>query len=947
MKAAKKLISVFLSAVLVLSLCFILMPDSAKAANEGVVVSVTTDKTELQRGDTVTISVNLSGNTSATGMTLYFYYDTEKLSLVEKANADDYYGDIFNDLGRSDICDVYPDTTKGCVSAVLAKTSGIISNGNVFTLQFTVKDNASGSAVTSIKSEFCDANLGDVSATVNNAAASLKIIIPTTAISLQQTSLELTKGGTSTLNAVLTPTDSTDTVVWTSSNTAVAQVDNTGLVSAIGKGTAKITATAGAYSATCDVTVTVPLESISITGGATTIKKGTSTQLSVEYNPDDTTDDKTVQWSSNNASVASVNSSGLVTAIADGTAVITATVGSKTAEYTITVQEVKLTSVDIEDTATIHKGESEALTLTYTPANTTDDKTATWQSSDETIAKVDGGGTVTAVAPGSATITVKVGNFTDTCLVTVDAPLKSILPAETSVDLVKNQTYTIYHTVDPADTTDSTAVTYESSDSSVVSVSADGLLTALKAGSATITLKGANQVTAAVSVTVTEIPIDTVTLNTRNITIEAGESESLTAIIGPADNTDNNQTIAWSSSDDSVVKVEADPADSTKATITALQASQDTVTITATAANGTKAECKVKVPVHISSIYIEDTTIRRGKTTILDLTVTPSYVDDDTTVTWVSSDPDVATVDADTGMITALKAGSTKITVQTVNSKDSVTLQPYTAVATVSVVEQSLTEEIASKLSFSDMQDALLKGQSIDMNSLLNLSALISTYGITDDINMVWSVDGESVAAIDQTGTLIGLGEGKAAVSVKITATDGSGSAQVYTVKTEVSVEEIPLASIAFDKVITEMQTGATTTLHIIYNPENTTDATDAVWASSDESVLAVMDGTLTAVKAGTAAITATVGNLQIACTIEVKDPVVTTDDPADVTTPDNGSSGTTSATTANTATTEAASTDTSVTGTGDTNSFMIFVILLICAMGGIVVICVKAKKAK
>lgn len=102
--------------------------------------------------------------------------------------------------------------------------------------------------------------------------------------------------------------------------------------------------------------------------------------------------------------------------------------------------------------------------------------------------------------------------------------------------------------------------------------------------------------------------------------------------------------------------------------------------------------------------------------------------------------------------------------------------------------------------------------------------------------------------------------------------TDGSGNEAEYQAEVPVRIKEIPLQSIAFDKVITEMQVGATDVLHVIYNPENTTDLTDVEWTSSDSSVITVENGKLTAKKAGTATITAKVGDKTAACTITVKD---------------------------------------------------------------------------
>ena len=111
-------------------------------------------------------------------------------------------------------------------------------------------------------------------------------------------------------------------------------------------------------------------------------------------------------------------------------------------------------------------------------------------------------------------------------------------------------------------------------------------------------------------------------------------------------------------------------------------------------------------------------------------------------------------------------------------------------------------------------------------------------------------------------------------VMVQIRATDGNGDLTAeYSVETEVNVKEIPLNSIAFDKVIREMTVGEKAVLNILYNPADTTDSKDVEWSTSDPSVLSVTNGQVTALKAGKATITAKVGKAEpIHMEITVKD---------------------------------------------------------------------------
>ena len=163
-------------------------------------------------------------------------------------------------------------------------------------------------------------------------------VVEVQSITLSPTTLSLEVGQSQTLIATVLPTNATDkTVTWTSSNTSVASVAN-GVVSAKTVGTATITAKAGNQTATCAVTVS-PIEVQSITLSPTTLSLGVgqSQTLTATVLPNNATD-KTVTWTSNNTSVASV-ANGKVTANAVGTATITARAGTKTATCLVTVNK--------------------------------------------------------------------------------------------------------------------------------------------------------------------------------------------------------------------------------------------------------------------------------------------------------------------------------------------------------------------------------------------------------------------------------------------------------------------------------------------------------------------------------------------------------------------------------------------------------------------------------
>ena len=874
----KKLMSTILALVMVLGLSGTLGFQHVDATeNSGF--TFLPDKTEVKRGDIVTYSIDLAKNAKIAGITAQFTFDPDVLEAL--GDGVDAKGYVKNAVKKGNVSEgtfgdfyVNTDGRIGIVAILNDNDKDKLADGNVAKISFKVKDTAKGDIGLKVKNlEFCDVNSEDIptseiSVTKDNDAQ-IKVVVPATGITVDKTATTIVKGATDKLTATLVPADANGTITWSTSDSSVATVSSDGTVTAVKNGTATVTAKCGDLSAQTKVTVINPLKAITITGTTHSIKKGQTTQLGLTYDPADTTDSVAATWTSSNTSVATVSKTGLVTALKDGSTTIKATVGNVSSTYDIAVKEVKLTGIKMEEKALIHKGDTKALTVEYTPADTTDDKTVAWSSSDSTVASVDNNGIVTAVKPGSAVITAKVGNYQATCAVTVDAPLKEIVPEKAIIDMVKKQTANIAYSVVPADTTDSKDVTYTSSDETVATVNSDGKVTAKKAGQATVTITGANGIKATVTVNVSEIPVNEVVLSAQDEIIEAGAKKAITATLKPENNTDDNQDVTWTTSDEKIAKVVVDKDDSHKATIEGVAAGS--AVITATAANGTKAECTVKVPKHITSITLPGAVeLTRGASTTLNVTIAPADTDDDTEVTWKSSDSDVVKVDEKTGMVYAVKAGKADVTATT-KAVDNATAKPFTATTTVTVKENNMTDEIGKKLAFDEFDDLLI-GQKDNANNYFNLSDLIKENNITDNINVEFASSDKTVATIDNDGNVFGLKAGKTTITATVIATAGDGSKNVYTAEGELTVKAIPLNSIAFDKVIKEMKLGATDTLSIIYNPQNTTDAKDVTWTSSNPSVISVENGKLTANAVGTADITAKVGDKTVTCTITVKE---------------------------------------------------------------------------
>lgn len=247
-------------------------------------------------------------------------------------------------------------------------------------------------------------------------------------------------------NLTLTLPELSNSINWSSSNNEIATVEN-GIVTGISEGTVTITAQVGNYTATCAVTVNkkiIKATGITLSDASVVLEEGENIVLTATVTPNDVTD-KTVSWSSNNTSVATVNN-GVVKAISAGTATITAEIDDciATCVITVTSKYVAVTGIKLnKESVEISEDGTIVLIATVTPDNATD-KTVTWTSSNTNVAIVNDG-MVTAVAPGTATITAKVGNYTAKCIVNV---VKSFVLGDVNGDnliVVDDVVFTINH----------------------------------------------------------------------------------------------------------------------------------------------------------------------------------------------------------------------------------------------------------------------------------------------------------------------------------------------------------------------------------------------------------------------------------------------------------------------------------------------------------------------
>ncbi len=428
----------------------------------------------------------------------------------------------------------------------------------------------------------------------------------------------------------------------------------------------------GVFDLTGDAVVNVKVvkrvTGVTLNRSSATVYQGETFTLTATVLPADATD-RSVTWSTSDASVATV-SNGVVKAVAPGTAIITVTTvdGAKAATCSVTVlpSVVPVEGVTLNHgSMTLDVGQSSTLTATVSPANATN-KSVTWSTSNASVATVSNG-VVTAVAPGTAIITVTTvdGGKTATCAVTVVKPVVPVTGValdKEALSLMCGETATLVATVAPGNATDK-SVEWSSSNPAVATVDQNGLVTAVAVGEAVITVKtvdGGKTATCAVTVTELVVPVTGVNIEPIEATVIVGNKVTLTATVMPDNATD--KTVTWTSSDASVASVDKNGVVTANAVGTA--------TITVKTVDGDfSAECKITVindpVVHVTGVTLDKSSasLKVGESVTLNATVLPDSATNKK-VTWTSSNTKVITVDQN-GVVKAVAPGNATVSVIT------------------------------------------------------------------------------------------------------------------------------------------------------------------------------------------------------------------------------------------------------------------------------------------
>ena len=420
----------------------------------------------------------------------------------------------------------------------------------------------------------------------------------------------------------------------------------------------------------------------------------------------------------------------------------------------------KVTGIKLsQNKAQLNKWNRLNLKYTITPEDA-DNKEVVWTSSDPSVARVDNYGSVIALKDGVATITVKTkdGDFTDSCEVTVGnggvpqtVKVTYVDIKNSSLFLNAGETTQLNVVVKPENATNK-KIEYSTTNANVATVDANGLVKAVGEGRAYIYAKSADGPSDSVYVYVRksvtpqppkEVKVTNVSVDRRYLTLEEGENYTLTATVSPADAT--NKTVNYSSSDSRVATVDAN------GNITAVKAGS--AYIYAKSVDGPYAYSYVTVKaketpqppaeVKVTNITLDTRYLRldAGKKYELNYTVYP-YNATDKTLTWTSSNENVATVE--NGVITAIGRGSAYITATSTNGvQTSCYVDVYGEAKPVKV----------TGLYFSDRQLGLKVGET-------KAASVLFTPNNATNKSVTYSSLNSSIARVDENGNITGVRPG-------------------------------------------------------------------------------------------------------------------------------------------------------------------------------------------
>jgi uncharacterized protein YjdB len=792
-----------------------------------------------------------------------------------------------------------PMLAKGTTRQLTA--TGVFSDGSSQNLTAQVTWSSSAPAVTVSSAGLATAAaIGTSTVSAKQGAITGTTLITVSAATL--TSLAVTpvnptiaKGTTQQLVATGTYSDATTQdlsaqVTWTVEVPSVATVSSTGLAMGTSMGSTHITAAMGSVSGSTILSVTnAALVGIAVTPPMPSIAKGTHQPFAATGTySDGTTQDVTTQvvWSAMPTTVATISnapgSEGQATGAGVGTAVITASLGAFTSNAMLSVTAATLVSLQVGPSGlSIAKGTQTQLTATglFTDGSSQDvTALATWTSSDMTIATVSSAsgsqGQVSGVAPGPVTITAIIGTVSGQVSLSVTAAVLTSLqvePPSTTLAKGTRQQLTatgIYSDGSSQDLT--TQVTWGSMDPTIAAVSnaagSAGLATAV--GTGTTKLSAAlGLITGSASITVTAATLTAIQVTAVQTSFAKGTVLQLTAtgVFSDASTQDLTAAVTWSAPPSGAVSVSN--AAGSEGLATALNTGSAIVTATLGTTSGTLLLNVTAAT--LVSIQITGPAASFAKGTSLQLTATGTYSDSSTQdlttqVSWASMTPAIVAVSSASGsegLAFGAGVGSTSV---------SATLGGVSGTMSLSVSAATLVSIQVTP-----------PGASIAKGTQLQLAATgLFTDGSSQDLTtaVTWSSSDATQADVSNATGTEGLATGTGVGQVTVTATLGSVSGS-----TRLTITSAVLRSIEVAPSTSSIAKGTTVQLAAtgIYSDASRQDLTAQVsWSSSVSAVATVSnaagtEGLATGAGVGMATITAAMGTISGAATLNVTSAVL------------------------------------------------------------------------
>lgn len=530
--------------------------------------------------------------------------------------------------------------------------------------------------VTALKSGNCVITATAVDGSGVTATCSVTVTgIPVTSVTLNRSTATLKATETVQLSGSVLPANASNKdLVWTTSDENIATVSESGLVTAVAVGEVTITAISQStpeISATCRVSVVpTPVVSITLSQTSVSLKATETVSLTATVAPETATV-KDVIWTSDNPEVATVDENGVITAVAVGEAVITATATDGSGVFNtveVQVEPIYAESITIvaEGSTTLRDGETVQLRAVFVPENTTD-KRVTWDAGPEINATIDENGLFTAGAvprlvgviarsigtpwvSGSIEINV------------IETPVESVEITSEPLVLLPGESKEVAVSVNPSTATDKT-ITWSVSDESIIKLqkfdSSVAVINAIAPGQAYLYAEASNGVNTSLMVTVNTIPVSEIILSKQELRLNVSETYQFEANVLPANA--SNKAIRWESSNAEIGTVDE------TGFFTAIAPGETVITCYATDESGVSTQCQTVVIQPVTSIMLNEHKLELEKDKSIQLVATIEPVNaTDKRVTWNSSEPEIVSVN-ETGVIEALKEGEAIITVATLD----------------------------------------------------------------------------------------------------------------------------------------------------------------------------------------------------------------------------------------------------------------------------------------